>query len=103
MADTNYLGSVVKILEKPVQTILNDKILKTECRAQLAQLRNIGLVNLVFWGNLGRDAANSYQINDYIMIEGYVSLRDKTNQQLFKRNFKKVEIVVLKSFSLKEF
>lgn len=100
MANTNYLGSVVKILEKPVQTIVSDKVLKTECRAQLAQVRNTGIVNLVFWGNLSSDAVNSYKINDYIMIEGYVSLLDKTSQKFVKRKLKKVEIVVLKSFPL---
>jgi hypothetical protein len=100
MADTNYLGSVVKILEKPIQTIVNDKVLKTECRAQLAQVRNTRIVNLVFWGNLARDTVNSYQVNDYIMIEGYVSLRDMKSKKLMKRNLKKVEIVILKSFHL---
>ena len=100
MGDTNYLGSVVKILEKPVQTIVDDKLLKSECRAQLAQIRNTRIVTLVFWGNLAHDAVNSYKVNDYIMIEGYVSLRKKRTSELVKRNFKKVEIAVLKSFPL---
>ena len=100
MGDTNYLGSVVKILEKPVQTIVDDKLLKSECRAQLAQIRNTRIVTLVFWGNLARDAVNSYQVNDYIMIEGYVSLRQTRVNELVERNFKKVEISVLKSFPL---
>ncbi len=100
MSDTNYFGSVVKILEKPVQTILTDKILKTECRAQLAQVRNTKIVNLVFWGNLAHDAVNSYHVNDYILIEGYVSFRDKTSKKSVKGNLKKVEIAVLKSFPL---
>ena len=100
MGDTNYLGSVVKILEKPVQTIVDDKLLKSECRAQLAQIRNTRIVNLVFWGNLALDAVNSYQVNDYIIIEGYLSLRNKRRNELMKGNFKKVEIAVLKSFPL---
>jgi hypothetical protein len=28
------------------------------------------------WGNLARDVATYYKINDYILIEGYLSLRD---------------------------
>ena len=100
MNDTNYLGSVVKILEKPVQTILTDKILKTECRAQLAQVRNTKIVHLVFWGNLAHDAVSSYHVNDYILIEGYVSILDKTSKKSVKRNLKRVEIAVLKSFPL---
>jgi hypothetical protein len=100
MADTNYLGSIVKILEKPIQTIVNDKVLKTECRAQLAQVRNTRIINLVFWGNLANDSINSYQVNDYIMIEGYVSLREMKSKKFVKRNLKKIEIAVLKSFPL---
>jgi single-stranded DNA-binding protein len=100
MADTNYLGSIVKILEKPIQTIVNDKVLKTECRAQLAQVRNTRIINLVFWGNLANDSVNSYQVNDYIMIEGYVSIREMKSKKLLKRNLKRIEIAVLKSFPL---
>lgn len=100
MGDINYLGSVAKILEKPVQIIVNDKVSKTECRAQLAQVKNTIIVNLIFWGNLAHDTVNSYQVNDYIMIEGYVSLRDMKSKKLVKRNLKKVEIVILKSFHL---
>ena len=100
MGDTNYLGSVVKILEKPVQTIVDDKLLKSECRAQLAQIRNTRIVTLVFWGNLAHDAVNSYKVNDYIMIEGYVSLCDKKTDKLVKRSLKKVEVAVLKAFPI---
>ena len=97
MSDTNYLGSVVKILEKPFQTIIDDKVFKTECRAQLAQNRNTSIINLVFWGNSAGDAVNSYKINDYIMIEGYVSLRNKRTDKLVKRSLKKIEVAVLKA------
>lgn len=100
MTDTNYLGGVVKILENPVQTIAKDKFLKSECRAQLSQVRNTRIVHLVFWGNLARDAINSYQLNDYLMIEGYVSLRTKTTKKSLKGNFTKIEVSILKAFPL---
>merc|ERR1712194_936878 len=73
MGDTNYVGSVVKILEKPVQTVISDKIVRTDFRVQLPQVRNIQISHLVFWGNLARDILNNYQVNDYIMVEGYLS------------------------------
>ena len=73
MGDTNYLASIVKILEKPIQTVNNDKVVTTEFRAQLVQVRNNQIINLVFWGNLARDVSSYYQVNDYIMIEGYLS------------------------------
>jgi len=97
MGDTNYIASVVKILEKPHQRVINDKIVTTEFRAQLAQVRNTRIVNLVFWGNLARDVINYYNVNDYIMIEGYLSLQDKLKQE----KLKKISITVNKLYCLK--
>lgn len=96
----NYIGSVVKILEKPIQTVINDKIVRTDCRAQLVQIRNIQIADLVFWGNLAHEIGNNYQINDYIMVEGYLSLPNQKNQKLMKRPLKKIQITVLKVFSI---
>ena len=98
MVDTNYVGSIVKILENPIQTTLNDKISKTEFRVQLPQVRSTRIINLVFWGNLARDITNYYKVNDYIMVEGYVSLRDKTTDKVMKRNLNKVQITVSKIY-----
>ena len=98
MVDTNYVGSIVKILENPIQTTLNDKISKTEFRVQLPQVRSTRIINLVFWGNLARDITNYYKVNDYIMVEGYVSLRDKTTDTVMKRNLNKVQITVSKIY-----
>ena len=100
MGDTNYVGSVVKILEKPIQTFNNDKILRTEFRVQLVQVRNIQIASLVFWGNLAHDIINNYQVNDYIMIEGYLALPTKTNDSVVKPQLKKAQITVLKVYSI---
>ena len=100
MADTNYVGGMVKILEKPTQKIFNDKISVTELRAQLPQTRNSTIVNLIFWGNLGHDIINYYQVNDYIMIEGYLSSRSKSKINSIQ-NSKKVYITVLKIYFIK--
>ena len=93
MGDTNYLATVVKILEKPRKTDINDKLVTTKFRAQLAQVRNSRIVNLVFWGNLARDVANYYQMNDYILVEGYSSIK-------LKKNIKVVTINVYKCYTL---
>ena len=100
MGDTNYIGSVVKILEKPVPTVINDKMVSTHVRVELVQVRNIQIADLVFWGNLARDIINTYQVNDYIMVEGYLSLSNKIDDKLINRPLKKVQITVLKVFSL---
>ena len=98
MADTNYVGSIVKILEKPKQTVVKDKVTTTEFRVQLPQVRNSRVVNLVFWGKLAHEVANYYGVNDYIMVEGYLSLRTKLTTNLKKQNSKKVHITVSKVY-----
>ena len=100
MGDTNYITSTVKILEKPTQTINSNKIVSTEFRAQFVQVRNSQIVNLIFWGNLARDVINYYEINDYILIEGYVSLPDKKNSKSITHNLKTIQITVLKIYSI---
>jgi len=70
----------------------------TEFRVQLPQVRNTTIVHLIFWGNLARDVETYYKINDYILIEGYLSLRDKPSLALTNQLSKKIEITVLKVY-----
>jgi single-stranded DNA-binding protein len=98
MSDTNYIGGIVKILEVPKQKFLNNTTAVTEFRVQLPQVRNTTIVHLIFWGNLARDVATYYKINDYILIEGYLSLRDKRSSNLVAQPSKQIEITVLKLY-----
>ena len=99
MGDLNSVVSIVRILEKPIQTIINNNAV-TKCRAQFPQIRKSTIVDLVIWGNLGRDIENFYQINDHILIEGFVSLRDKKIDHLdsIVQKSKKVEITVIRAY-----
>jgi hypothetical protein len=98
MNDTNYIGGVIKILESPKQKILKNNILVTQFRAQIPQFRNTRIVTLTFWGNLARDITTYYKIDDYLIIEGYISLRTKKNSNLIISKSKKIEITVLKVY-----
>ena len=98
MQDTNYIGGIVKILELPKQKVLKNNILVTQFRAQISQLRNTRIITLTFWGNLARDITTYYKINDYLIIEGYISLRDKKNSNSILSKSKKIEITVLKVY-----
>lgn len=91
MTDTNWIGGLVKVLEIPKQKIINTNIYLTYFRVQFPQVRNNSIVTLKFWGNLAQDIATYYKINDYILIEGYLSLRTKAIQ-------KKIDITVLKIY-----
>jgi len=98
MVDTNYISGIVKILENPVETIFDNDIAITKFRVQFPQVRKNIIIDLVLWGNLGRDVVDYYQVNDYILMEGYLSLRDKQTTNLRIQNSKKVEITVLKVY-----
>ena len=98
MGDTNYFSTIVKILENPQQKVLKNKFSVTVFRAELPQIRNNKIVNVRFWGNLGNEVKNYYQINDYILIEGYVSLLNKKNKKLVNKPSKKVILTVKKVY-----
>jgi hypothetical protein len=98
MGDTNYFSGIVKVLENPRQTFFGDKIPVTIFRVEIPQIRNNRIISLVFWGNLAREVGTYYQINDYILIEGYLSIRTKKNMNLTIKNSKKVTVTVLKVY-----
>jgi hypothetical protein len=96
MNDTNYIGGIVKILEIPKQKVLNNDIIVATFRAQLPQVRQSKIVHLKFLGNLAKDITNYYKVNDYVLIEGYLSLRNTQISNTTVSFSKKVEITVLK-------
>ena len=98
MSNTNSIGGVVKILEIPTQKTINNNPSVTQFRAQFPQARQNCIVHLKFWGNLADDVATYYKINDYILIEGYLSLKDQTSINSTAINTKKFEITVLKVY-----
>ncbi len=98
MSNTNYIGAIVKILETPKQKKINNNNLVVTFRVQIAQIRQTRIIKLVFWGNLARDVINYYKINDYILIEGYLSFKDQTSLDSMERTLKKLEITVLKVY-----
>ena len=98
MGDTNYFSGIVKVLETPIETSFNDKILVTKFRVEVPQIRKTRIITLVFLGNLAREVKNYYQMNDYILIEGYLSIRNKKNINSITNNSKQVTITVLKVY-----
>jgi len=98
MGDMNYIGALVKVLETPKKKFINSNTLVITFRVQLPQIRKIRTVELVCWGNLAQSVLNYYKVNDYILIEGYISFRENNNLNKNKNPFKKVTITVLKVY-----
>jgi len=96
----NYVNFIVKIIEKPEQSFFKDDICITEVLVKVSQNKKTQYeipFRLSIWGNLGYDVMQYYQINDYIIIEGYLSLRENIfdNSTLKK---KQLEVSVFKIY-----
>lgn len=101
MSDMNYVTSVVKVLEEPRKQMSVPDTIVVDIRAQFPQARsntNQRLVTLVFWENLCDTLLDYYQLNDYLIIEGYMSTKRNETVEQGCRSSKCVEITVLKIY-----
>ena len=78
----NYASFLIKIIRKPQQSFFVNEISVTEVIGKLYQIKNQKkseiTLHLSLWGNLAYDTIKYYQINDYVIVEGYLSLRNST-------------------------
>ncbi len=74
----NYTSFMVKVIGKPEQSFFDNDISVTEMIAKFYQFRDnsYNICKLSIWGNLSYDVMQYYQINDYLIVEGYISRRD---------------------------
>lgn len=100
MVNINYISSIVKVLETPSEKLINNTLSVTRFRAQLPETKNTHIVNLICWGNLAKNVVNYYQANDYILIEGYLSLDNTHLLTADNKNSKKVELTALKVYPI---
>lgn len=101
MSDINYIGAVVRILEIPALQVNRNEISFTKFRVQLPQLRvkqSKTILTLLVSGNLAQDIVKYYQVNDYVLIEGYLSLRKSFHQKQDIKEF--LQVNVFKIFPL---
>jgi len=77
MSETSYITTVVKLLEVPECKVIHGKYQILECRAQLPQRRQKSFITLRFWGQIAYESAKYYQMNDYLLIKGHVSISAK--------------------------
>ena len=73
----NYTNFIVKILSKPEKSSFENDISVTELIGKFFQFKtgDQNICKLSIWGNLAHDSIQYYNVNDYLIIEGYVSLR----------------------------
>lgn len=98
MSDTNHIGAIVKILESPKIKTIQNKISVTTFRAQLPQLRDTRVVDIVVWGNLANDVVKYYKVNDYLLVEGYLSLSKSLQSQSNRKILKRARFTIFKAY-----
>jgi hypothetical protein len=100
MINTTYFSGIVKILETPNNYSLNSQTQVTQFRVELPQKRKNSIISLLVWGNLGRKVQEFYKRDDYILIEGYSSIRSKQIVGLDLKNSKQVFLTVIKVYPI---
>ena len=99
----NYGIFAVKVIKNSGQSFFSDGTSLTELTVQLPQLRknNIKVIFQVsIWGKLSYDIAKYYQPDDYIIIEGYISIRNIDTDCIVNLVDKQIEISVFKLYPL---
>ena len=99
MSDINYFSGTVKILEQPIQKLIKKKFLITIVRVEIPQIRQNKLISLIFWGKLGNAIINSYRMSDYLLVEGYSSIK-KRNLKISNAKLNKIIITGFKVYPL---
>lgn len=97
----NYANFIVKIISKPEKSFFDENLLVIEISAKFPQIqkkKSNEIIHLSIWTTKNDNLDNYYQINDYIIIEGYISLRESNlnYSNLLKNNY--VEISVFKIY-----
>ena len=98
MSDTNYVGAIVKILEFPRIKTVKKTISVVKFRAQIAQIRKTRAVDIFVWGNLANDIIKYYSVNDFILVEGYLSLNKLTQLKSNRKILKRAKLTVFKAY-----
>lgn len=99
----NYVIFTVKVINNSGQSFFSDGTSLTELMVQLPQIKKSNskiILQLSIWGKLSYDVAKYYQPNDYIIIEGYISIRSINSDHIAISLNKQVEISVFKLYPL---
>ena len=97
----NYSIFIVKIIEPPEQSFFEDETTVTEVLVQFPQYltKNYSdIIQISVWGNLANDVIKYYKVNDYLIVEGYLSLRDTNFENFSIKKDKQVEFTVIKLY-----
>ena len=100
----NYTSFIVKILKEPEQYFLQNNTVVTKILVKFIDSRTKTLnkkdtFRISIWENLLHETIKYYNPNDYIVIEGYISLRPSLiSENSPSKMDKEIEISVFKHY-----
>lgn len=97
----NYSSFIVKVIQEPIQRSFKEEFFVTETIVKFPQIKDqktIKTFRIFIWGNLGHDIIKYYQKNDYIIIEGYISLYLDSSQNNISGEDNKIQISTRKIY-----
>jgi hypothetical protein len=97
----NYSIFTVKVIKNFGQSFFPDGIALTELIVQVPKVRKNSvkiLLQVSVWGKLSYDAAKYYKPDDYIVIEGYLSMSNISIDRIKNLKDKQLEISVFKIY-----
>ena len=99
----NYTSFIVKVLNKPQYTLCQQKIPLTEALGKFYQFRNNShtICKLSFWGRPAYEILKYSKKNDYLLVEGYLSLRQSTFEKVNIHTDIEISIFKVYPFPLK--
>ena len=99
----NYTSFIIKVLKKPKYTLCEQKIPLTETVGKFYQFRNnlSTICKVSFWGQSAYESLKYYKTNDYLLVEGYLSLEPFTFEKLDITTNIELSIFKVSPFSLK--
>ena len=94
----NYIACIIQILEIPKIIVYDNSLPMVTFRTQLPCIKNKLDATVIaesnIWGSLIHDFLDYYRVNDYMLIEGYISIiRNKSSNLLtIKLNINKFNL-----------
>jgi single-stranded DNA-binding protein len=94
----NYCNLIAKIIKLPIEEYYKNNISVVEILVKFSPVkRGKGpeILNLRIWGNLAQDVMKYYKINDYIIVEGFLSFQKSSLNTYTQISVRKVYPYVL--------
>ena len=98
----NYTFFLVKIISKPEQSFFKEKKALTEVTVKYIPVSKkfncVDTFTMSIWGTLSYDIIKYYNINDYVLVEGFISIRNTNFKNETYIKDKQIDLSVLKVY-----